>query len=171
MTQWNRRQFGLWTSAAMLLPSQALAGDPTAQAQQVVKPPRGLDAVQLDATFEKADDDGVHYVITAFQPGPKGLSLRYDIGPVSVEDGGQRTDTVIAWLNGNHPFSRRIMAPDFVDLPANEKLEVARLHVAIGPDHRTATARVHAALIFWKGDESRPIDLPPLPVVKPEKTG
>lgn len=176
MTHWTRRQFGLWTSAALLAPTIAIAGSP--QQAAPTPDPAGLGGLVVSAVWSKATEHTITYSLEATNLGKKGLAIRYDLGEARLSD---QAETVfgLAWLNDHHPFSRRKLPPDFVDLPpaydvaAQKSLVLGELHLTLEPSKRKPELFFLAQIVVSdaSGKQSRTIDLPPLSVMKPEKHG
>lgn len=174
MTHWTRRQFGLWTGAALLAPTVVVAGTP----QLATAAPDGLAGIVVSAVWSKATEHIVTYSLEATNLGKKGVAIRYDLGEARLSDQAE-TAIGLAWLNDQHPSSRRILPPDLVDLPAahdvavQKSLVLGELHLTLESSKRTPELLFLVQIVVSdaKGKRSRTIDLPPLSVMKPVKQG
>lgn len=134
----TRRQFGVWATSALLLgPSAARAGDP-------------IDAITLSASIkQRAKEGGLTLDLYADNKSRKGVSAMVDVGEVSFAH-GEETKASIAWMNDNNPYSRRINAPSFVDIPSDETTFCGVVNTAIPAEwadkkglKATFTVRIH----------------------------
>lgn len=179
---WSRRQFGRWAGAALLLgPSAAQAAPPEAQAKQSsplvdtppeVPGPSALDAIDLSLTLvsvtERAKDGltpDVELQLHAVNRAERGQSVSVSLGAAALLLDGE-SHPVHAWLNDEHPFSRRIAMPSFVDLAPGKQPSLVAAVKVVSEDGATKPGMVLklTARLFDAHGNSREVELPPVPL-------
>lgn len=158
----TRRQFGLWTTSALLVgPSVARAGGKAEQAVQAAAPSEGLDALTITGAVKSRDDKGgVVLQLSAANAAKKGLTVAFDVGNLTLVDADASVESM-AWMNNDHPYSRRIAAPSFVDLPGEETTLCGVVNTAIPPEWLEKTGLTATFTLFVNDGKgaSRQIEL------------
>lgn len=131
----TRRQLGWWTTAALLTPSVALAGGGVPR-QQAIDPgpePTGLDALSYALEVVERRGETLTFALHVTNASPRALSAMVDVSQVELRKDGGEPEHGFGWVNDAHPFSRRIVAPAWVDLPGSKTLVMAQVHVMADP--------------------------------------
>jgi len=156
MADWTRRQFGLWSSAALLVPYRALAAEPQAQqqataipeappetSQDVAPATKGIKALTLAAKLESNDTRRLTFALAVTNPGKKGQTFQYELTrAVLVDAAGVETELLntfdggaVAYLEQRHPFARRLITPSFVDVAPGKSVDLEAVLVDV-PEER-----------------------------------
>ena len=93
----TRRQFGVWTTSALILgPTAARAGG-TEQQQQVVEAPTGLEAIAIEPSINRMLEGGELIVdLKATNHAKSGQTVIFDVVELILSD-GKETVTPLAW--------------------------------------------------------------------------
>lgn len=147
---YTRRQFGLWSTAALLLPATAAASEPMPQAVQAPDAEPGkadaLASLVVVAEPLSTTEHGRTYTLWAEHGGKNGMAVEPSVeDPLPLKGVGDGSlDQAVVYLNGDHPLARRLVLPSMVDLPSGQRTALAVLHVDGSP--QATLGLTHVAL-------------------------
>lgn len=157
----SRRQFALWSTAALLAPTAMAGGKPgkPAKADKAAK----IEELRLSQSVTARTDTEITVEIRAQNPSSRGMSVQLSVSECQID--GMEQAFGACWLNDEHPFSRRIMAPSFVDVGPKTTLAVAVLHLAIDPETAKKDGFAHVSIsLSGPNFEVHTVALAPVPL-------
>jgi hypothetical protein len=164
----TRRDFALWSGAAFLLgPRIALGGEPGGQKKRGdgdKKAAKALAGIGLSATPLSSTPGRLVLQIHGTNTTEVGIGVGVDLAGVDVLRGGKASEGTVAWLNNQMPYSRRIMAPPFVDLPAGQPLLAATVTVEYPEALNGQVADVQVRMALFMDGARRTVTLAPVSV-------
>lgn len=126
----SRRQFALWTTAALILGPRALAEEPAQQ--QATAPPTPPATKVVPGKVERVGEEvRVQLVVTR---GGKALSASAFVSKASYELADGMHPIEWTYMNGEHPFARRLIEPSFVDLPPDREVLAGTAHLMLSDE-------------------------------------
>ncbi len=130
----TRRQFALWSTAALLVGTRAYAEEPVQQAEapQSATPPAPEPTRIVPGKTEIVGQElRVELVVTR---GGKALSASASVSKAHYKLADGVHEIEWPYMNGQHPFGRRMMAPSIVDLPPKREVLAGTAHLMLTPE-------------------------------------
>jgi len=157
----TRRQFGFWTAAAMMAtPAVSIAGQPK-------RAPDGDDGLaSLDFTGKLAEESDSAFAIDlqAVSAAKKGMTVRMYVVKATVEFGDEPVEDVMAWMNNDHPMSRRKRPPSFIDIPPEKPTMAGTVNLYVNDEWKDKPGGVLNIVLGVRDDKDgmREVALPPI---------
>jgi len=128
----SRRQFALWTTATLLVGGRTARAEPPAQQVQAKAPPTPPVTRVVPGKIERVEDEvRVELVVTR---GGEALAAAAHVSKAAYELADGMHPIEWSYMNGEHPFARRIIEPNFVDLPTGREVMAGTAHLMLSAD-------------------------------------